>query len=209
MAYINFKTKDKELFFTRDQVSQNDNLFKVKSNFEDDTVTLFLYRNNAEEERVDKTDYLQLVDVLVGTLREEADITAPVLDIEYEGVPNFNYAYIEQFNRYYFVDSITSVVKNIWSINFSEDYLMTYKDDIKLTKAFVDRNEFDYNDKIVDDKMVVEQGQDITEVMIPNSLIGTAQGIDDVNNGFHFSLTGMGIVNGDATTNESAVVENE
>ena len=72
-----------------------------------------------------------------------------------------NYVYIPDFNRYYFINDITSVRQNLWRLSLHVDVLMSYKKEIKNTKAFISRNEFIYNDKLVDDFRDYEYIKDI------------------------------------------------
>lgn len=62
-----------------------------------------------------------------------------------------NYAYIPDFNRYYFITDITAVGRNLWMISMSVDVLMSYYGSIINLSAFIARNENDYNPFIVDD----------------------------------------------------------
>lgn len=69
----------------------------------------------------------------------------------YDYVLAANYAYIPEFNRYYFINDIISVRKNIWQLVMNVDVLMSYKDHILKLDAFVTRNEFNFNPLVKDD----------------------------------------------------------
>lgn len=129
-----------------------------------------LYQSTTELNRVDKTNYLTSTGVLSGVLREECSITEPSINIQLEGVPNFNYVYIPIFGRYYFVTNITSIKQNLWNISLEVDVLMTYKDSIYSLYGFIERNENEYNPEIIDTKRVVEQGFNVEEHTIQNSV---------------------------------------
>lgn len=62
-----------------------------------------------------------------------------------------NYAYIPDFNRYYFITDITAVGRNLWMISMSVDVLMSYYGDIMDLSAFIARNQYDYDFFVVDD----------------------------------------------------------
>lgn len=111
------------------------------------------YNNSAEPNRVDKTSYLQSLFTLEGTLRESCNIINPSILIEREEFINANYCYIPNFNRYYFIDKITSVRNNLWRIDLSVDVLMTYKDKIKELECFIERQEKD-NDLMLKDELI-------------------------------------------------------
>lgn len=152
---------------------------------------LDLYRNTAERNRVDKTEYLTLQGRLQGALRDECSLTSPVITIELNDMPSFNYVYIDKFLRWYYVTDIKSLRANLWVISLSVDVLMTYKDGIYNCSAFIDRNEEDYDPFIVDNKLPLKQGQTITEYTLNNTVFtdGTGQ----------FLLTGVLVGTGDST----------
>lgn len=62
-----------------------------------------------------------------------------------------NYAYIPDFNRWYFVTDITATGRNLWMITMSVDVLMSYYGDILNLSAFIARNQNLYDPFIVDD----------------------------------------------------------
>lgn len=134
------------------------------------TFTMNLYQNKAERIRVDKTNYLTTVGSLNGTLRNSVEITKPTIRIEYDGVPNFNYVYIPQFNRYYYVDEIVSISKNVWDVVLSVDVLMSFKDVIRSQCAFVERNQYTFDPNIEDNKRSYEQKPEIEYVELENSI---------------------------------------
>lgn len=74
-----------------------------------------------------------------------------------------NYAYIPEFNRYYFINDIISVRKNIWQLVMAVDVLMSYKKHILKLDAFVVRNEFDFNKYVKDDLVSYYYDKDVTE----------------------------------------------
>lgn len=73
-----------------------------------------------------------------------------------------NYAYIPDFNRYYFITDITAVGRNLWMISMSVDVLMSYYDDIMDLSAFIARNQYDYDSFVVDDLANFKYNKDIT-----------------------------------------------
>lgn len=133
-------------------------------------VTIKLYKCSAERNRVDKSSYLNLVDTITGIFRYENSLLHMVIEIEYEKVPDFNYIFIPEFSRYYFVDNVSTINNNLWGISLTVDALMSYKDSIYELEAFVDRNEFEYSPNIIDDKRVIEQGYNIRDVSLVNKV---------------------------------------
>jgi hypothetical protein len=122
----------------------------------DGTPTKFainLYKNSAESMRVDKSNYLTLVSTINGTLREEASLINPIITIQYNDVPNFNYIYIPIFNRYYYIEEIINIRNNLWEIHMAVDVLMSYKTQIKQQTAIVERQQYRRNTLLVDNEI--------------------------------------------------------
>ena len=140
--------------------------------FRKNAFSVTLYKNTAENNRVNKFDYLTQVGEIDGYLREETSIINPVVIIEYENVVDFNYVYISTFNRYYFVTEIKSVRTNLWRISLKCDVLMTYRDTILNYECFVARNETDYNEKIEDNYLPLEYDKSVEIEKLYNDTFG-------------------------------------
>lgn len=87
----------------------------------------------------------------------------------YNYVLSANYAYIPEFNRYYFINDITAIRTNIWRVNMHVDVLMSYSKEIKNTHAIVTRNEYKYNNFLLDDKISFSNKKEVTYLPITNS----------------------------------------
>ena len=61
-----------------------------------------------------KSDYLSSPLTINGTLREESSVINPSItfNIDNFDLQNYNYAYIKEFNRYYFIKDITYIIGN-------------------------------------------------------------------------------------------------
>lgn len=99
-----------------------------------------LYKNNSEPERVTKSISGSLT--LSGTVRGETNIINP--EILIEGSPDdfpsdYNYAYIPEFERYYFINEVTAYRNNVTVLFMHVDVLMSFKDDILSNEAMVDK----------------------------------------------------------------------
>lgn len=153
------------------------------------------YYNRAEQNRVNKINHITTAGNIQGVLREECDILFPSILIESSTMPNWNYCYIHLFGeRWYFVTGVSSVRNNLWRIDLSVDVLMTYRNAINDCQGFVDRNEYNYNPNIIDKKRVIELGQDIETIEIPNGVIyvnGEDITTEIINNTPCFFLTGF------------------
>lgn len=74
-----------------------------------------------------------------------------------------NYVYIPEFNRYYFINDIISIRTNMWRLDMHVDVLMSYKNQIKQMNAFVNRNEFEYDELVKDDMVSYYYDKEVTE----------------------------------------------
>lgn len=140
------------------------------------SIEVILYKNKSDTHRVDKTEYLTQVGSLMGVLREACSLISPSINVQLNYIPNFNYVYIPIFNRYYYVTNVTSIRKDLWEISLDIDVLMTYRDGIKKLDAFVVRNEHTYNDFLIDDRRVIEQGYDVDVYTLQNDIFDVDEG---------------------------------
>lgn len=102
---------------------------------------------------------------LTGTLRDSCSLIEPVINIESSNVLRFNYAYIPDFQRYYFVKEITNLRKNIWTLELEVDPLMSFKGDILALDVVVDKQSSDsIGDEYIDDGSLVADNNTFTSV---------------------------------------------
>lgn len=131
-------------------------------------MNIVLYANSSEINKVDKS--LSELTTLTGTLREQSSIIDPIITISdidsYIG--SMNYAYIPDFNRYYFITNIESVRNNLWKVSFHVDVLYTYKDAIRANSAIIERNENEYDLKLNDGLFRTQQNPRIEQFPFPN-----------------------------------------
>lgn len=102
---------------------------------------------------------------LSGTLRDSCSLIEPVINIESSNVLRFNYVYIPDFQRYYFVKEITNLRKNIWTLELEVDPLMSFKGDILALDVVVDKQSSDLiGDEYIDDGSLVADNNTFTSV---------------------------------------------
>ena len=92
--------------------------------------TISLFKTASENNRVVKvlTDEKQLS----GELRNQTSVLNPTIRIESaDNIAGYNYCYISEFGRYYYITDIVSVRTNCWVISLRCDVLMSYKDEIQ------------------------------------------------------------------------------
>lgn len=121
-------------------------------------MTITLYRNNSEPNRLDKS--LSTIIRTVGDLRGESSVLSPSILIQGNAeIASCNYMHIDEFGRYYFVDDIVSVRNGIWMISGHVDVLYTYRAGIRSQNAIIARQQYDYNLYLNDDKFLVNSNR--------------------------------------------------
>ena len=105
-----------------------------------DAVQATLYYNSAEPNRINKRNFLTKYRDIVGVFRSSVSIEDPVLVLELNEFPSFNYVYIKNFNRYYFVRGRDNISKNIYSLTLHVDPLYSFMNEIKNVTAQVLRS---------------------------------------------------------------------
>ena len=101
-------------------------------------MTVNLYNYTGEEIRIDKTSYLGLPTNLTGDQYEgNQSITDPSIIISSATAPTYNYAYVTEYGRYYFVDPPIWIADSLWRLNLHVDPLFSYKTAIGAQKGII------------------------------------------------------------------------
>lgn len=145
------------------------------------------FKNTADTVVVDKSNNLIPVATYSGTLKDSTSIIAPDIILEINGVPEFNYVYIADFKRYYYVDSIVSIRNNLWAVSLSCDVLYTYRNAILNCEGFIDRCENGYNSLVIDPLITIRDNPVIQSFGIPNEVFTDS---------FEYIISGFQIHNG-------------
>lgn len=100
-------------------------------------MTIKFYKNHSDNFEVPKnlTDEVQKT----GTLREETEIMKPTILMEFDPRP-YNYCYIEDFGRYYYITGIESVRNGLWRVSCNRDPLQSFWDQIKEAPLTISRS---------------------------------------------------------------------
>lgn len=95
-----------------------------------------LMKNSSPNEKLNKV--LSDPQSFTCLLKDTTDILNPVLDLQAVGdLSIYNYMYIEDFGRYYFIDKPRSLHNNMWRISAHVDVLQTYNEKIKNNSAII------------------------------------------------------------------------
>jgi len=105
-----------------------------------------LFTNNSEPERVTKSLSNPLS--ISGSIRGGSNVINP--EILIEGNPadfpsGYNYAYIPDFDRYYYVGDPSAYRGNLILLPLSVDVLMSFRDAILANEAIIDKQNSDGN----------------------------------------------------------------
>ena len=161
-------------------------------------MNVILYKYYGEHNKVDKSGDLTQVLSLTGSFKADTSILNPslLLSLPLEGlsyltdengnliadvitldgtgeVLNFNYMYIAEFRRYYYVSSIVVSSASLLVVTGEVDPLYSFKDEILANDAMIERNEFTY-DPLQEDTMIpLEMSKEVTEEEKTGSLVNT------------------------------------
>ena len=131
-----------------------------------------LYINSSENNRVSKV--LSGKFELTGTLRGETNVINPEILIEHTNPTGYNYAYIPEFNRYYFINEFTSVRNGLWRVRLAVDVLETYKTQIKQMSAIIDKQKNKGNSNLY-----LNDGSYVIDSRSYNTILNFSGGFND------------------------------
>ena len=116
------------------------------------------YRTESEDCRLAKSISNELI--VNGNMKGEVlNILKPTVIFEYNArYNNYNYAYIPEFGRYYFISSVDKV-NHYTVIEFDHDPLMNWSTEIKQSSAHVTRTNPAKGSKYLKDKRIVNTAQ--------------------------------------------------
>lgn len=98
-----------------------------------------------------------LVADLTGHFRDVVDIVNPTVRIERASALGFNYVYIADFGRYYFVDEVKAYRNNVLELTLTCDPLESFKAQILAHTAIIDKQEKQWNLYLNDDSIKMYQ----------------------------------------------------
>lgn len=121
--------------------------------------TLELYKNRSENNELQKniTDkYL-----INGTTRTAIDILKPVIEVYGLDVNAYNYCYIQELKRYYYIEHTVINPNGISVMTLRVDVLMSYIEDIKASSGLITKQkkynpyygEYDVESKVMLQKL--------------------------------------------------------
>lgn len=128
--------------------------------------TISLYKTASENNRVVKA--LTSGKEMSGELRNQTSVLNPSIRIESaDNISTYNYAYIPEFGRYYYISDITSVRTNCWIISLRCDVLMSYSAQIKALRPIIEREEVGQSSGLIDSDMPISINKKVQKYYFP------------------------------------------
>ena len=120
------------------------------------------YKNSSEKNKIGK--FLSSVLTLNGNLRDECSITSPSILVEATSLVDYNYCYIPEFKRYYFISDIVSVRNNLWRVSLKCDVLESFKYDILNSSCIVNKQQNQSYSNNIDDGSYINRVDNFIEI---------------------------------------------
>lgn len=125
---------------------------------------LRLYYTSDENNKITKT--LSNALILTGTMRDSSSIINPIILVEGSSFGEYNYVYIPQFDRYYFIKGIMNYRNNLWILELECDVLMSFKSSILNMNCILIETEDKGADRyLADSRVWVTKVKDKTDII--------------------------------------------
>lgn len=137
---------------------------------------VYLYKNNSDPRTVSKNIFGEIA--IEATIKGECSLTHPQLLFqrgERGYYSNYNYCYIPELNRYYYIDNISFLPGNYAVFDTSIDVLMSHSSAIRSLTAMIERQEYLYNKYINDDDICMTQGSVAKAIDVGSVTDGTTR----------------------------------
>lgn len=111
-----------------------------------------------------------------GTMRAAISALRPVIDVEIEDatttVMQANYAYIQTFDRFYFIRNKTALNNKLWRFELETDVLMSFHEEIGQLEAVVERQTDNYDMYLPDPQIPVDCRKTVSYRKFPTNQFG-------------------------------------
>ena len=142
-----------------------------------------LFHNNSPNNKIGKS--LTSGVTFNGNFRDSSKILKPTVMIETSDLRRYDYAYIPDFDRYYFITEKTAYRTGLWIVDMEVDVLETYKDDIKNLFCIIEATE-EYEGS----NYLANSDSWVTSVKAKTDIINFSSGL--LNNGEYILITAGG-----------------
>ena len=110
----------------------------------------FLNKNITEQARVDNAILLD----------NNINVSAPHFRIKGITVNTYNYCYVPDFKRYYYINGVSAQYNNVYDISCDVDVLMSFKDSILNCRGILERSKNQGNVLIADNNYNINRVDD-------------------------------------------------
>lgn len=129
-----------------------------------DETLLYVYKQNSKNNVLSKN--LTFVDIISGQFNHAIGLKNIDIDIHNYG-NDYNYIYIPLFKRYYYINSVELISNDVTRLHLKEDVLMSWSSLIKQQLAYVERQQNDYDDDLIDELVSYSYDKNIVPSLIP------------------------------------------
>lgn len=119
-------------------------------------MTKIFFYNCADENKKLKKNISFISDTEI-YIMDGVDILRPIFILSDFDIANINYCYIDKFKRYYFIEWTTQE-NGMFLATCKVDALFTYKNSILTISALIKRQEFVYDDFLIDENVKEKVG---------------------------------------------------
>lgn len=137
------------------------------------TITFYTFskKRNSTAQPTGGTQY-------TGTLTGASGVLNPTVVMDFGNTyPGYNYAYITEFKRYYWINEMTSIGGGLWNVSMSVDVLATYKSAIGSAYKYILRSASQFDGSITDMKYPTKAGFTINTTQAASGWQGMGAGM--------------------------------
>lgn len=133
-------------------------------------IEITLYNVSDDNEKISKTLGEGLV-FSSSSIKEQTDVTRITLRIQTSSnLSGYNYAYVSEYGRYYFIETIETTPTGYWVLGCRCDVLMSFASQILNLRGTVTRSESLFNMYLMDDRYKAYAYRDIVTKQFPSAI---------------------------------------
>lgn len=155
-------------------------------------MTINLYKTFDELNVINKS--ITLVKSMTGNIKNVTNVTDIVVQISgiMDIINSFNYIFVSEFNRYYYITDIRILSNEICEIHGHVDVLYTYRNIINNTNVIADRNTTLYNRYLPDSRTLRYANTYCIEQEFPDGFNSLATSTHDTRLNYSYVLAVAG-----------------
>ena len=126
------------------------------------------YINDSENNKLNKS--IRATITVTGNLKENSSIINPeiLVSSNLSNLVGSNYAYISEFNRYYYIVDVISVSNALCLVKMKVDVLMSFKTELLTNNAIIQKSEHNWNLYLNDGSLKTYQYNHVETIKFPN-----------------------------------------